>query len=77
MKVFIQLLKDLKNNYMIRFRICSIIGSLMRHATSVDNEIYQLNLPSVLTDIIKIEKNEKVKRKAMGALGEYLFYAAT
>lgn len=49
----------------------------MRHATSVDNEIYQLNLPSVLVDIMRIDKNEKVKRKAMGALGEYLFYAAT
>ena len=62
---------------MVKLRVCSIIGSLMRHATTVDSEIYLLNLPEVLGEIIIREKQEKVKRKAVGALGEYLFYAAT
>lgn len=62
---------------MVKLRACSIIGSLMRHATTVDSEIYQHNLPEVLGEVIMREKQEKVKRKAVGALGEYLFYAAT
>lgn len=62
---------------MVKLRLCSIIGSLMRHATAVDSEIYLLNLPEWLGQVLLKEKHEKVKRKAMGALGEYLFYAAT
>ena len=62
---------------MVRMRLCSIIGSIMRHATTVDSEIYSLNLAEVLGEVVVKDKQEKVKRKAMGALGEYLFYAAT
>lgn len=56
--------------------MCSIIGQLIRHATVIDNELSQLNVPVILTELIK-EKNDKLKRKAVAALGEYLFYGAT
>lgn len=56
--------------------MCSIIGQLIRHATVIDNELSQLNVPIILTELLK-EKNDKLKRKAVAALGEYLFYGAT
>jgi len=49
---------------------------LIRHATFIENELSQLNLPAILAELLK-EKNDKLKRKAIAALGEYLFYGAT
>jgi len=42
----------------------------------IDNELSQLNLPAILAELLK-EKNDKLKRKAIAAMGEYLFYGAT
>ncbi len=49
---------------------------LIRHATVIENELSQLGIPNTLIDCSK-DKNEKVRRKAVAALGEYLFYGAT
>ncbi len=60
----------------IRTRVCSIIGLLIRHATVIENELSSLGIPATLIELLK-DKNEKVKRKVIAALGEYLFYGAT
>lgn len=57
-------------------KLCSIVGQLIRHATVIENELSQLGIPTVLTEVMR-DKSEKVKRKAIAALGEYLFYGAT
>ena len=56
-------------------RICSIFGVLIRHATVIENELSQLGIANLLIDLI--EKHDKLKRRAISALGEYLFYGAT
>lgn len=61
---------------MIKARVCSILGQLLRHSTLINVELSSSGLFQALTELIK-DKNEKLNRKAMAALGEYLFYAAT
>ena len=60
----------------IKVRICSVIGTLIRHATVIEDEVVESGLCELLQDRLK-EKQESVRRKGMAALGEYLFYAAT
>ena len=43
----------------------------------IENEAAEVGICSVLVDLIKVEKNDRVRRKGLAALGEYLFYAAT
>ena len=62
---------------MVKYRICSIVGSLIRHTTTVDCEIYKTKISEALIEVLLKDKNEKLRRKAVAALGEYLFYAAT
>ena len=52
------------------------MGQLIRHATVIENELSQLGIPTILTEVMR-DKSEKVRRKAIAALGEYLFYGAT
>ena len=73
--IFIKFLKTGKVSA-IKARVCSILGQLLRHATLINIELSQSGLFQALSELIK-EKNEKLSRKAMAALGEYLFYAAT
>lgn len=75
-KIFIKILKTNKNPSLIKARVCSILGQLLRHSTLINAELSQSGLYQALSELIK-EKNEKLSRKAMAALGEYLFYAAT
>jgi serine/threonine-protein kinase ULK4 len=42
----------------------------------IEPELASSGLSNLLTELIK-DKNERVRRKAMASLGEYLFYAAT
>lgn len=73
--VFIKLLKSTKSAP-IKIRICSIIGQMIRHATLINPELSSSGLYQILNDQLR-DKVDKVRRKAMAALGEYLFYAAT
>jgi len=75
MNLLVKLLKTSKN-VNLKAKVCCIIGQLIRHATVIDNELSQLNLPAILAELLK-EKNDKLKRKAIAAMGEYLFYGAT
>jgi serine/threonine-protein kinase ULK4 len=73
--VFIKILKNGKNP-LIKARVCSILGQLLRHSTLINMELSQSGLFQALSDLVK-DRNEKLARKAMAALGEYLFYAST
>ena len=42
----------------------------------IENELAESEICAQLVETMK-EKNEKVRRKAIAALGEYMFYAAT
>lgn len=73
--LLVQMLKQIKTPQ-IRIRLCSVIGLLIRHSTVIDNEIAESDLCPQLIEIMK-DRNEKVRKKAIAALGEYMFYAAT
>ena len=61
----------------IKARVCSIFGQMLRHATIIDSDLPRNNVAESFLDLIQNENNTNVKRKALAALGEYLFYAAT
>lgn len=48
----------------------------MRHSTVIGNEVAEGGLAQVLAEHVS-DKNEKVRRKAVASLGEFMFYAAT
>jgi serine/threonine-protein kinase ULK4 len=49
---------------------------LIRHATVINEDLAANGLAEILSETLK-EENAKVKRKALAALGEFMFYAAT
>ena len=73
--VFIKLLSS-GRSASVKVRVCSIIGQMIRHATLINQDLSSSGLCQILTDQLR-DKTDKIKRKAMAALGEYLFYAAT
>ena len=75
MTLLLKLLKTVKSPY-LKQRLCSIIGQLIRHSTVIGSDVASSSIVKLLSECTK-EKNEKVKRKAIASLGEYLFYAAT
>ena len=75
MALLMKLLKNVKSPH-LKIRLCSIVGQLIRHSTVIGNEVAESGLALLLCDTIK-DKNEKVRKKAVASLGEFLFYAAT
>lgn len=75
MGLLLKLMKNVKSAH-LKIRLCSIIGQLIRHSTVIGNEVAESGLAMILCEILK-DKNEKVRRKAVASLGEFLFYAAT
>jgi serine/threonine-protein kinase ULK4 len=73
--LFVKVLKSAKSTQ-IKQRLCSIIGLLVRHATIIENDRAELGICEALMEHVN-DKNDKVRRKSMAALGEFLFYAAT
>ncbi len=61
---------------MIKIWVCSIVGLLIRHATVIDNDVAKSGIRDLLIQTLN-DSNETVRRWAIAALGEYLFYAAT
>ena len=53
-----------------------MLGLLVRHSTVIDNELAESEICATLVEVMD-EKSEKVRRRAIAALGEYKFYAAT
>ena len=75
MGLLLKLMKNVKSPH-LKIRLCSIIGQLIRHSTVIGNEVAESGLAMILCEVLK-DKNEKVRRKAVASLGEFLFYAAT
>lgn len=73
--LFLKIIRSVKSSP-IKIRCCSIIGQMIRHATLIETEIISTGLMTILCEQLK-DRNEKVRRTAMAALGEFLFYAAT
>lgn len=73
--LLIRLLRSTKSSPM-KVRICSILGQMIRYSTLIEVTLAESGLFQALSEQIK-DKNERVRRRAMAALGEYLFYAAT
>jgi serine/threonine-protein kinase ULK4 len=77
---FIQLLVKLLKSQIktpgMKVRLCSIIGLLVRHSTVIDNELAESEVCQTLVDTMETT-SLAVKRRAISALGEYMFYAAT
>jgi len=53
-----------------------VIGLLVRHSTVIDNELAESEVCQALIEVME-DKSDKVRRRAIAALGEYMFYAAT
>lgn len=53
----------------LRAKICEILGFLIRHATSIDSNILKHKIIEGFVEAIMKDKSEKVRRKAMAALG--------
>jgi serine/threonine-protein kinase ULK4 len=53
----------------LRAKICEIIGFLIRHATSIESDILKYGIISGFVESVTKDKSEKVRRKAMAALG--------
>ena len=53
-----------------------MIGLLVRHSTVIDNELAESEVCPALIEVMD-DKHDKVRRRAIAALGEYMFYAAT
>ena len=73
--LLLKMLKSVKSPH-LKIRLCSIIGQLVRHSTVIGNELAESGICDLLCESVK-DKSEKLRRKAIAALGEYLFYAAT
>jgi len=69
------MLKNMKS-HMIKIKVCSIVGLLIRHATVIDNDVAKSGVRELLIQTLN-DSNDLVRRKAIASLGEYLFYAAT
>eukprot|EP00351_Strombidinopsis_sp_SopsisLIS2011_P006065 CAMPEP_0116872590 /NCGR_PEP_ID=MMETSP0463-20121206/3370_1 /TAXON_ID=181622 /ORGANISM="Strombidinopsis sp, Strain SopsisLIS2011" /LENGTH=128 /DNA_ID=CAMNT_0004513023 /DNA_START=1957 /DNA_END=2343 /DNA_ORIENTATION=+ len=75
MNLLVKMMKEIKSP-LIRIRLCSVVGLLIRHSTVIENDLAESEICQQLIESMK-DKNEKVKRRAIAALGEYMFYAAT
>lgn len=75
MDLFLKMLK-LAKTQSFKIALCTIIGLLLRHTTVVNNDLAKQGILSITTELVK-DKNPKVKRRAIAALGEYIFYGAT
>ncbi|CAL0331098.1 unnamed protein product [Lupinus luteus] len=60
----------------LRVQLASLIGLLIGHSTIVDDSLANSGILGSLTDGLR-DKQEKVRRFSMAALGELLFYIST
>ncbi|KAK7332224.1 hypothetical protein VNO80_28973 [Phaseolus coccineus] len=60
----------------LRVQLASLIGLLIRHSTFVDDSLANSGILGALTDGLR-DRQEKVRRFSMAALGELLFYIST
>ncbi|MED6121685.1 hypothetical protein PIB30_032454 [Stylosanthes scabra] len=75
MLMLVKLLRQSKASA-LRVQLASLIGLLIRHSTVVDDSLASSGILGSLTDSLR-DKQEKVRRFSMAALGELLFYIST
>lgn len=75
MLVLVKLLKQSKASA-FRIQLVSLIGLLIRHSTYIQDDLANSGLLGSLTDSLR-DRQEKVRRYSMAALGELLFYIST
>jgi serine/threonine-protein kinase ULK4 len=75
MSMFVRVLAS-SRSAPLKIKLCSILGLLMRHATHISDEFAKSDAAKVLAETMS-DENSKVRRRAMAALGELLFYVAT
>eukprot|EP00878_Enallax_costatus_P024327 GHUV01025960.1.p1 GENE.GHUV01025960.1~~GHUV01025960.1.p1 ORF type:complete len:809 (+),score=245.85 GHUV01025960.1:581-3007(+) len=73
--LFVRMLRNGKMP-LLRIRLASVLGLLVRHATYIADELASTQLVEILTEALK-DKQERVRRRVMATLGELLFYIAT
>lgn len=75
MLTLVKLLRQSKASA-LRVQLASLIGLLIRHSTYIDDSLANCGILSSLTDGLR-DKQDKVRRFSMAALGELLFYIST
>ncbi|KAF9623184.1 hypothetical protein IFM89_037765 [Coptis chinensis] len=75
MLVIIKLFR-LSKASILRVQLASVVGLLIRHSTFIGDDLASSGLLGALTDGLR-DKQEKVRRFSMAALGELLFYIST
>ncbi|KAL1808764.1 hypothetical protein ACET3Z_025754 [Daucus carota] len=75
MLVIVKMLRQSKASA-LRVQLASLIGLLIRHSTYIDDDLSNSGILGSLTDGLR-DRQEKVRRFSMAALGELLFYIST
>ncbi|XAR54589.1 Non-specific serine/threonine protein kinase [Bertholletia excelsa] len=75
MLVLVKMLRQSKASA-LRAQLASVIGLLIRHSTFIDDDLANSGILSSLADGLR-DKQDKVRRFSMAALGELLFYIST
>lgn len=73
--LFVRMLRNGKTP-LLRIRLASVLGLLVRHATYIADELAGTQLVEILTEALR-DRSERVRRRVMATLGELLFYIAT
>ncbi|KAL6535359.1 hypothetical protein OROMI_026733 [Orobanche minor] len=75
MLVLVKMLRQSKA-LALRVQLSSLIGLLIRHSTFIGNDLANSGILGALTDGLR-DRQEKVRRFSMAALGELIFYIST
>ncbi|KAK9287888.1 hypothetical protein L1049_016331 [Liquidambar formosana] len=75
MLVLVKMLRQSKASA-LRVQLASLTGLLIRHSTFIEDDLANSGILGSLTDGVR-DKQEKVRRFSMAALGELLFYIST
>ncbi|KAL8150893.1 hypothetical protein V2J09_020701 [Rumex salicifolius] len=73
--VLVKMLRQSKA-YALRVQLVSLIGLLIRHSMYIENEVANSGILGALADGLR-DRQEKVRRFSMAALGELLFYISS
>ncbi|GAB2211724.1 hypothetical protein Droror1_Dr00025057 [Drosera rotundifolia] len=75
MLVLVKMLRQPKASA-LRVQVASVVGLLIRYSTFIDDNLASSGILGSLTEGLR-DKQEKVRRFSMAALGELLFYIST
>ncbi|KAL8462481.1 hypothetical protein ACS0TY_033492 [Phlomoides rotata] len=73
--VLVKMLRQSKA-FALRVQLSSLIGLLIRHSTIIGDDLANSGILGALTDGLR-DRQEKVRRFSMAAMGELLFYIST